>query len=70
MEHRLSRVQVGLSVERWVGVVSVTAPGAARAGGARLPVRLICGGWLPQDRVSSPGPLSKIGRRGFGGRCP
>src|SRR3954447_2227059 len=30
---------------------------------ARRAVRLIFAGWLPQDRVSSQGPPSRIGRR-------
>lgn len=35
------------------GRVSLSVKGAAGLAGARRAVRLICAGWLPQDRVSS-----------------
>ena len=38
-------------------------PGGGGRPGARRAVRLICAGWLPQDRVSSQRPLSRIERR-------
>jgi ubiquinone/menaquinone biosynthesis C-methylase UbiE len=37
-------------------------PGGGGRPGARRAVRLICAGWLPQDRVSSQRPLSRIER--------
>jgi len=40
---------------------------AAGAGLARRAVRLIYAGWLPQDRVSSQSPPSRIGRHRRGG---
>jgi hypothetical protein len=36
-----------------LGRASVSVKGAAGLAGARRAVRLICAGWLPQDRVSS-----------------
>jgi hypothetical protein len=36
-----------------LGRASLSVKGAAGLAGARRAVRLICAGWLPQDRVSS-----------------
>jgi len=38
-------------------------PGGGGRPGARLAVRLICAGWVPQDRISSWRPPSRTGRR-------
>jgi hypothetical protein len=50
MEAGLSRVKHRMPAAE-AGIVSVK--GAAGPAGARRVVRLLCAGWLPQDRVSS-----------------